>query len=85
MLVLPKGVPPVSSKEFFNAVSEITPLGCVLCSHYPLMVAKTSWRSLQVYPVDNWGKWKHIGLGKEPALHTHMLRISLAQASTVGE
>ena len=84
MLVLPKGVP-VSSKEFFNAVSDITPLGCVMSSHFPLMVAKTCWRSLQVYPVDNWGKWKHIGMGKEPALHTHMLRISLAQASTVGE
>ena len=85
MLVLPNGIPTVSSKEFFNAVSDITPLGCVMCSHFPLMVKKTCWRSLQVYPVDNWGKWKHVGMGKEPALHPHMLRISVAQASTVGE
>ena len=84
MVVLPKGVP-VSSKAFFNEMHDITPLGCVMSSHFPLMITKTCWRSLQTTPVDNWGKWKHIGLGKDEALHPHMLRISVAQASTVGE
>jgi hypothetical protein len=84
ILVLPKGIP-VSSKEFFNAVSDITPLGCVMASHYPILVTKTCWRSLQVTPVDNWGKWKHVGMGKDPLKDPHMMRINVAQASTIGE
>ena len=84
MLTTPTGFP-LNSKNFFHALKDITPLGCVMGAHYPIMMHKTGWRSLQIHPIDNWGKWKHIGMGKDPEADPHMLRISVAQASTAGE
>jgi hypothetical protein len=84
LVTFPVGCP-VSSPRFLAEMAEITPLGCVMAAHFPIMIQKTGWRSCQVIPHDNWGKWKHIGMGKEPLTDPHMLRINIAQASTAGE
>ena len=84
MLVLPTGKN-MNTAAVFKAIHDITPLGCVIPAYFSYMIKHTLWHSLQRNPEDNWGKWKHIGMGKELDLHTHMMRISVAQGSTVGE
>jgi hypothetical protein len=81
MIFLPTEVP-VSAVAFFSSMNDISTLGCVIPSHYNLMIAKTSWRSMQTYPVDNWGMWKHIGLGKDKDTDPFLMRLSVLQAST---
>jgi hypothetical protein len=85
MLVLPTGGKNMNTAAVFKAIHDITPLGCVIPAYFSYMIKHTLWHSLQRNPEDNWGKWKHIGMGKELDLHTHMMRISVAQGSTVGE
>jgi len=84
MLVLPTKTP-VSSVRLFKAVHDITPVGCVLPAHFGIMIKKCAgWRSMQTTPVDNWGQWKHIGLGRDSSQSPFLLRCSVGQASSKG-
>lgn len=84
MLVLPSTTP-VSAVRLFEALKDITPVACVLPSHFGIMIKKCgSWRSMQTTPVDNFGQWKHIGMGKQASQNPFMLRCNLGQASTQG-
>ena len=84
MLVLPTKTP-VSAVRLFQELHDITPLGCVLPPHYNIMIKKCgSWRSMQTTPVDNFGQWKHVGMGKDASQNPFLLRCSVGQASTRG-
>lgn len=82
MLVLPSKMP-VSTVKFFQSLHDITSVGCVLPAHYSYMIKNCgAWRSMQRKPVDNFGQWKHIGLGKDASRNPFLLRCSVGQASS---
>ena len=84
MVVLPTGKG-LSTAAVFKSLKELVPVGCILPVDFAMEITKTGWRSLKTTPVDNWGKWRSVGLGQDWKLHPFLLRKSIAQASTAGE
>jgi hypothetical protein len=83
MIVLPT-VTRVSTAEVFKSLKDITPVGCVLPADFATAITKTGWRSMQTTPVDQFGQWRHIGLGRDSSQSPFLLRCSVAHASSQG-
>lgn len=79
MIVLPTAVP-FSTSEFFRSLQDITHVGCVLPASFARAITKTGWRSMQN---DNWGKFRHIGLGVDKDMHPFLMRCNVAQAKNM--
>jgi hypothetical protein len=82
MIVLPIATV-VSTRKVFKSLKNITPVGCDLSADVAKAITKTGWYSTKTSPIDNWGRWRHIGMGKNADLHPFLMRCSVGQAKTI--
>jgi hypothetical protein len=68
----------VSSRRLLLHLKTLTPVACVLQTKLWKAILHSPCRSNKV---KNWGRWKHIGLGKNKNLHPCMNRMSVLRAS----